>query len=58
MSDRKKITSLTPQVVAAILEILNHDGDAKITRSKTGVVVYEVSARKKYIENVVASGQR
>lgn len=58
MSDRKKITSLTPQVVAAILEILNNDGDAKITRSKTGVVVYEVSARKKYIENAVASGRQ
>lgn len=58
MSDRKKITSLTPQVVSAILEILNNDGDAKITRSKTGIVVYEVSARKKYIENAAASGQR
>ena len=58
MSDRKKITSLTPQATAAILEILNNDGDAKITRSKTGVVVYEVSARKKYIENAVASGRQ
>lgn len=55
MNDRKKITSLPPQVIAAILEIINNDGDAKITRSKTGVVVYEVSTKRKY--NVTVSGQ-
>lgn len=58
MTDRKKLTSLTPQTVAAILEILNNDGDAKITRSKTGVAVYEISTRKKYIENAAVNGQR
>ena len=58
MIDRKKITSLTPQAIAAILEILNSDSDVKITRGKTGVVVCEVSTKRKYIENVVVSGQR
>ena len=58
MNDCKKITSLTPQAIAAILEILNNDNDVKITRGKTGVVVCEVSTRKKYIENAVASGRQ
>lgn len=58
MTDRKRLSSLPPQVVSAILEILNNDGDAKITRSKTGIVVYEVSTKRKYIENAAASGQR
>ena len=57
MSDRKTI-SLTPQAIAAILEILNNGGDVKITRGKTGVIVCEVSTRKKYIENAVASARQ
>lgn len=58
MNDRKKITSLPPQAVTAILEILNNDSDVKITRGKTGVVVCEVSTKRKYIENAAVNGQR
>ncbi len=58
MNDRKKIASLPPQAIAAILEILNSDNDAKITVGKTGIVVCEISTKRKYSENVVASGQR
>ncbi len=58
MTDRKKITSLPPQALAAILEILNSGNDVKITVGKSGMSVHEISTKRKYSENVAVSGQR
>lgn len=56
MTDRKKITSIPPQAIAAILEILNGGNDVKITVGKNGVTILEVSTKRKF--NVAVSGQR
>lgn len=58
MNNRKLITSISPQAIAAILEILNAGNDAKVTIGKNGVTVNEVSTKRKYAENAVVSGQR
>ena len=58
MTDRKRLSSLPPQATAAILEILNAGNDVKITVGKTGITVCEVSTKRKYIENAVASGRQ
>lgn len=58
MNNRKPITSISPQAIAAILEILNAGNDVKVTISKTGVTVCEVSTKRKYIENAAVNGQR
>lgn len=56
--NKKLITSISPQAIAAILEILNAGNDAKVTIGKTGVTVNEVSTKRKYAENATANGQR
>lgn len=56
MNERKRITSLPPQALAAILEILNSGNDVKITVGKSGVTILEVSTKRKF--NVAVSGQR
>lgn len=58
MTGHKKITTLPPQAITAILEILNNGNDVKITIGKSGMSVHEISTKRKYSENVVASGQR
>lgn len=58
MTDRKRLSSLPPQAIAAILEIINSGNDVKITVGKTGITVCEVSTKRKYVENAAVNGQR
>lgn len=58
MTDRKRLSSLPPQAIAAILEIINSGNDVKITVGKTGITVCEVSTKRKYAENAAVNGQR
>ena len=56
MTDRKRLSSLPPQAIAAILEIINSGNDVKITVGKNGVTILEVSTKRKY--NAAVNGQR